>query len=351
MLKMKKCTSIYFPLLLGAVISFHGCKNRDAGGSADAKTLAVITGQVAVVPLSQDIPLSGNIEGNRTLRLGFMVAGKISQINVDEGQSVHKGQLIAALDSTNYSIAKELSDVQVNQAEDEYTRLKLMYERNSISESDFKKIGFALQGAKAQQKLHGKNLSDTRLYSPISGILLKKLAEPGEIVATGMPVLVVSDISKVKVNAYIPENQLHLIKTGQTAHVLVSALGETFAGKVIEVGGAADATTRAFTVKIELPNPGQLIRPGMIAEVSLPSSTQQQVLAIPLSAILHMPGGQACVFVADREKGQAFRRNVSLGSLYGDKVEIVSGLAAGETIVTGGQQKLTNGDKISVINK
>ncbi len=151
---------------------------------------------------------------------------------MNEGQNVGQGQLIAPLDPSNYSIAKEITDVQVNQASDEYTRLKLMHDRNSLSESDFKKIDFTLQGAKAQQKLLGKNLADTHLYSPISGILLRKLAERGEIVSTGTPVLVVSDINRVKVNAYIPENQLSQIRIGQEAQVLVGALGKTFTGKV-----------------------------------------------------------------------------------------------------------------------
>ncbi|WP_223705964.1 efflux RND transporter periplasmic adaptor subunit [Flavobacterium potami] len=120
---------------------------------------------------------------------------------------------------------------------------------------------------------HNKNYREKifpiPVYSPISGILLRKLAEPGEIVSTATPVLVVTDINRVKVNAYIPENQLSQIRIGQEAQVLVGALGETFTGKVTEVGRSADVTTRAFTVKIEVPNPKHNIRPGMIAEVQL----------------------------------------------------------------------------------
>lgn len=335
-------------LLLVFAIGLNGCHN-DINKGVQQKTIPVVTEKAEENSVTQDVFVSGNIEGNKTVKLGFMVTGKIEQISVSEGQNVAYGQLIATLDASRYTIAKEITDIQVNQAADEYSRLKTMYDRNSVSESDYKKIDFTLQGAKAQQKLQNKNLSDTKLYAPFRGVLLTKVSETGEIVAAGTPVLIVSDISKVKVNAYIPEHQLGQIRIGQTANVQISALGESFTGKITEVGSSADVTTRAFTVKIEVANPGLKIRPGMIAEVRLPATQQQSVLAIPASAILRTPEGQSYIFIAD--KGQAFQRNLGVGNVYGDKIEIVSGLSAGETIITGGQQKLANGSKISVTNK
>jgi RND family efflux transporter MFP subunit len=344
----RKHVRYFTALLLIFAFSFNGCRN-DSNKISQQKAIAVITQQVGENVIAQDVSVSGNIEGNKTVKLGFMVAGKINQINVAEGQNVGNGQLIASLDASNYSIAKEVADVQANQAADEYRRLKTMYDRNSISESDYRKIGFTLQGAKAQQKLQNKNLSDTKLYVPFSGVLLKKNFETGEIVSAGTPVAVVSDISTVKVNAYIPENQLGQIRIGKSVNVRISALDKKFTGKITEVGTAADVSTRAFTIKVQVANPELNIRPGMIAEVKIPATQQKSLLVIPASAILRTPEGQPYIFIAD--KGQAFQRNLSIGNVYGDKIEIVSGLSSGETIITGGQQKLTNGSKISVTNK
>ena len=344
--KMEKKHVFYFALFCFAVFAFNSCKNKDAGN--EQAPISVIVEKISELSHSQDVSVSGNVEGNKTVRLGFMVAGKIDRVNFNEGETVRAGQLLATVDSTSYRIAKDIVDVQVNQVTDEHGRLKMMYERNSISESDFRKVDFTLQGALAQQKLHNKNLLDTRLYSTIDGILLKKLVEPGEIVSAGMPVLVVSDISKVKVSAYIPENQLQYVHIGQKADVRIGALEQTFQGEVKEVGGFADAMTRAFTIKIEVANSGLTIRPGMIAEVILSGVAQKTIISAPASAILRTPEGQAYVFVADILKGQAFQRFISLGGMYGDKIEIVSGLSEGETIVSGGQQKLTNGSRITV---
>jgi RND family efflux transporter MFP subunit len=269
---------------------------------------------------------------------------------MDEGQPVRKENLLASLDPTSYSIARELAEIQVDQVQDEYDRLKSMHDNNSLSESDFAKVSFGLQQAKAQLKLHSKNLSDTKLYSPIDGVLLKKLCEVGEITGTGIPLFVVSDIHKVKVNAYIPENELHNIKIGQIARVIISSLDNTYEGKIIEVSSAADPSSRAFSVKIEVQNPQMLICPGMIAEVSITSDQKKEVPVIPVEAILHDFNGQSYVYVADVSQNKAFRRNVSLGALVNDKIEITSGLGENEIIVTGGQQKLVDASPI-IINK
>jgi membrane fusion protein, multidrug efflux system len=342
MIRNKICLLVITLLLTGSCRQAH--KETGAGETA----IPVIATRAAKVSTGTEISLSGNIEGNRTVRLGFLVAGKIESIAAEEGQFLSKGQLLSSLDPASYSIAKEIADAQVSQVQDEYDRLKIMHDRNSISESDFTKISLGLQQAKAQQKLHAKNLADTKLYVPFHGVLLKKLAEVGEITGTGIPLFVVSDIHIVKVTAFIPENELHIIKLGQEAKVLVSSLSGTYTGKVTEVGSAADPASRAFTVRIDVDNPGLLIRPGMIAEVKIAAGQKEVSLAVPMEAVQHDPANLSYVFVADSVKQKAFRRNVSLGKIINDQIEILSGLAENEMVITGGQQKLVDGTRIVI---
>lgn len=343
---MKSYNFLFALFSLGLFPLLTACNKEAPQQVVEKTTIPVTTEKVVSSTFNSGISVSGNIDANKTLRLGFMVAGKINYIAVNEGQTVKQGSLIASLDPVNYNIAKEMADLQVAQTDEEYNRLKIMYDRNSLSESDFAKIDFGLKQAKVQQKLHNENLSNTKLYAPISGVLLKRLAEPGEIVATGTPILVLSDISKVKVNAYIPEYQLNAIKIGQMGEVRIAAIDQKFLGKVIEVGAVADATTRAFTVKLEVNNPNLNIRPGMIAEVNFSDIEQKNILAIPATAILRTPDGQPYVYVAENQK--AFKRNVSVGAVYAGKIEILSGLAVGDDLVIGGQQKLTNGSDILI---
>ena len=326
-----------------------GCRTKKDKNDVTEPAIPVITAEASKIKSAKEISLSGNIEGNLTVRLGFMVAGKVNFIAVNEGQMVSGGQLLSSLDPESYAIAKELADIQVSQVQDEYSRLKLMHDSNSLSESDFAKISYGLQLAKAQQKLHTKNLADTKLYSPITGVLLKKLCEAGEITGVGIPLFVVSDIRKVKVSAFIPENELHNIRMGQVARVLVSSLNKTFDGRIIEVGSAADVASRAFSVKIEVDNPEMLIRPGMIAEVRIVTGQEKELLVIPVTAVLHDLNNVSYVFVVDISKNTAFRRNISTGMLIDDQIEVTTGISPEEIIVTGGQQKLVDGSPVIII--
>ena len=343
---MKK---LYYSLISFSAILFASCaaKEKTTGVSANL-TIPVVTEPVQLTTSASELSVSGNVEGFKTVHLGFLVGGKINYIAAEEGQMLNRGQLAATLDPTNYSLAKQAADVQVQQFTDEYNRLKIMHDRTSVSESDFKKIGFALDEASTQQRLQAKNLSDTKLYSPISGVLLKKLAETGEITGVGNPILVIADISTVKVNAYIPENELHNIQLGQNATVEISALDTSFQGKVTEVGSAADPSSRAFTVKVEVPNPKLLIRPGMVAEIKLSSKQNHPALTVPAEAVLHNPNEESYVYVADQKQNKAFIRKVSTGELVNNRIEITSGLNSGDVIVTGGQQKLSDGSLVTI---
>jgi RND family efflux transporter MFP subunit len=333
---------------LASLILLSCSKEKKNQTDAPVNSIAVVTSTVEKRQSDRQISISGNIEGDKTVRIGFLVAGKISYIAAEEGQKINKGQLVSSLEATNYAIGKELADVQVAQTQDEYQRLKIMHDRKSISDSDFSKITHGLEQAKAQQKLQAKNLSDTRLYSPISGVLLKKNAEVGEITAAGTPLFVISDISTVKAIAYIPESELQHVRIGQEANVLVSSLGENFKGKITEVGSAADPSSRAFTVKITIQNPKQSIRPGMIAEAKINSDVKTEFLAIPTESVLRNLNNQNIVYVVDKVKNKAFERKVSLGALTDNYIEIVAGLNPGDVIVTSGQNKLTDGADVVV---
>ncbi len=335
-------------ILLFSALLFTGCNGKEQVIENKNNSIPVVVQKVSNITVSREIAVSGNIEGNKTIRLGFMVAGKLNYISAEEGSPIQANQLLASLDPENYSIAKDIADANLDQTQDEYNRLSQMFNRKSISESDFSKITNALKVAKAQQRLQAKNLTDTKLYSPISGILLKRGAEVGEIINTGMPLFVISDISKVKVNASVPESELHLIQIGNEAKIHVSSLDSTFIGKIVEIGSVAEETTRSFSVKVELKNSQLLIRPGMTAELQFKTNQTEQHPSIPAEAVLHDIDNSSYVYVMDSIKNQAFKRSVSLGNISDNQVEVISGLNLGESVVISGQYKLSNGSFITL---
>ncbi|WP_343671440.1 efflux RND transporter periplasmic adaptor subunit [Chitinophaga sp.] len=340
----------YRTLLSLIVPFFMACEATKEQAESNADTALNVSVQTVVnQQLPNEISLSGTVEGKTTVKLGFMVPGKVEFISGKEGEPVFKGQLLSRLEPTNYSIAKQLADVQLSSVTDEYKRLELMHKKESVSESDFSKITHSLQQAGLQQQLETKNLADTRLYSPLTGVLLSKQTEVGEVIAAGTPLFVVADIQKVVVSAYIPEAELHQVSIGQPAAISIAALKKTFKGKVTEVGAVADAASRAFMVKIEVENTGLLIRPGMIAEARISDAGDSEGIAVPAECVVRDQDSQCYVYVIDKAQNKAFKRKVSLGGISGNKIRILSGLAAGEYIVTAGQSKLSDGAAITIV--
>jgi len=337
----------HFFLWWPVLFLIFGCGDKDAARPENAPVF-VIAKKIEKKTAAKVIAVSGNIEGSKTARLGFMVSGKINYIAAREGAMIEKGQLLASLDPENYRIAKEIADANAAQIQDEYDRLNLMHERGSISESDYSKISNGLKMARAQQKLHTKNLAETRLYSPFRGVLLKRGVEVGEIIGAGLPLFGVSDIRLIHVNASVPETDLRFIKMGSEAQIYVSSVDSSFSGRVIEVGSLAEPATRAFSVRIEVENPGGILRPGMTAEIQIPSGREEEVISVPAEAVLRDMDNTAYVFVVDDFKRQAFRRKISLGKIDENNIAVVAGLAQGELVVVGGQHKLHNGSLIAL---
>lgn len=327
---------------------FCGCNVQKNGHENNALPVPVLLQKVRYDTVKRSVSVSGTIEGSKTVKLGFMIGGKINYIAGEEGAVLAAGQLLASLDPENYGIAKDIADANLDQTQDEYNRLEQMHERNSISTSDFSKIANALKVSKAQQRLQAKNLSDTKLYSPITGVLLKRGAEAGEIIGAGLPLFAVSNIRTVKVCASVPESDLHGLKLNGMARVLVSSINQVSTGNIVEIGSVADPASRTFTVKIELNNPKLLIRPGMTAEADIFTDSVAKAIIISAETVLHEIDNSSYVFVADLARKQAFKRDIAPGRINGNDIEVISGLQEGDLVVTGGQQKLNNGSSIEV---
>lgn len=346
---IKKNAAVNILALVPLILFLAACSSKEKGNEyGEDKSKSVKTEIVSSAPISDSVTYSGNVEGTTTVKLGFMVPGKINQIARKVGQFVSKGQLIATLETTNYALNKQLADVQLKETADEYQRLKLLHSRGSLSESDFSKMGFTLEKAQVQQQLEVKNLKDTRLYTPIDGILLSRQAEPGEIIAAGTPLFEIADIRRVSVLAFIPEGELSGLRIGQNASINIASLSKVFKGKITELGAIADAASRAFTIKIMVENNSLQIRPGMIATATIPIKALKTSIRLPAECIINDLGNQSYVYVVDKPSQKAFKRKVSLGKMMLNNIEILSGLSVGETVIVSGQTKLSDGALIRI---
>ncbi len=344
------------PILLPVLISLlASCQsgadknqNPTSAQPSPPAAIPVVVSRVSDVQTGGQLTLSGSTEAETTVNLGFMVGGKLNRVTIQEGQTVRAGQLIAAIEPTDYQIGVTIADANVARVQDEYNRLTILKERGSLTPSDYEKAVTGLAEVKARRQLAVKNLNDTKLIAPISGIVARKGANVGEIVPQGQPLFQIADIQPIKVRVSVPESEVGQLRLGQSAQVSIPALGQTLTGKISLIGAVADPASRAYSVKIDLPNPALKIRPGMIADAQLASARKTAMLTLPGSAVLHDNDGSTYVYVVDNAKKLAFRRKVTLGQIIANDIQITSGLTAGEQVVTGGAQKLQDGSPVQL---
>jgi membrane fusion protein, multidrug efflux system len=340
---------VFLPFLLGMCSCKQANKeNTSPGVDADGARTPVTVMALTRSKGNDLLSFSGSTEATATVNLGFMVGGKVSRMMVDEGSKVSKGELIADLETTDYMLALDIANANLQKVQDEYNRLTILRDRGSLPASDYVKVTADLNELTARQKQAIKNLTDCRLYSPIPGIVSRKGTNPGEVVSRGISLFSIVDINPIRAVVAVPESEIGQVRTGQSAKVDIPALDSSFAGIVRIVDPVADPNTRSYTIKIDVPNPHFLVRGGMIATATLLSAHKMSGLLLPAEAVLHDIDQTTYVFVADREKNTAFKRKILVGALYDNKIEVSTGLNENEWVVIGGQQRIQDGSLIQI---
>ncbi|WP_111307486.1 efflux RND transporter periplasmic adaptor subunit [Confluentibacter sediminis] len=294
----------------------------------------------------ESLTYSGTIEADNTVSLGFSVPGRISKVNVQEGQKVKEGQLLASIDETTYKNAFDIANAGLEQANDNFKRLSSLYQKGSLPERDFIAVKVAVAQANANKNLAAKNLTDTKLYAPFSGIITAKMTEMGATAAPGVPAFTVMKTDKVYAKASIAESEISKLKIGTDAKVEISSLNETFIGKVAIINPSADALTRTFNVKVRLDNKDDKLLPGMISYIKINTGNTVNVITVPSESVVRDANNILYVFVVKENK--AIKKRVSLGSFKGNEVIVTNGLSIGDSVVIAGNKNLKDGQTVSL---
>jgi multidrug efflux pump subunit AcrA (membrane-fusion protein) len=388
--------------LLAAALALSGCHTSRTGGT-EASPVPIRVRRATAVERPDYVSASGSVEAVRSVDTAFQIPGKVARVYVEEGQAVRQGQLLAELDDTDYRHALDAAAGQARAAQaaaqkatvgprpqeleqarldferwqDEYNRMRFLYERKSLPPNDFKKVEAAYHAAKerydmarqgtraedkeaaeaqfraasAQAEEARKRLADTRLTAPMPGFIGMRRIEPGQVVAAGMPVLSVLDLDPVKIRVGIPEAEIGKVRRGARAEITVPSLrGRQFQGTVELVGVAADPTSRTYSVKITVPNPRHELLAGMISESRIIGSNTIRALTLPGEAIIRDPQGATQVYVYFPDRGRVYARRVVVGEPLANELEIREGLTGTEQVVIAGQQNVREGSLVQVVN-
>ncbi|WP_066435441.1 efflux RND transporter periplasmic adaptor subunit [Chryseobacterium sp. CCH4-E10] len=292
----------------------------------------------------------GTVESENAVDVSFLVVGTIEQLYGSEGQKVSKGQLLGRLNNASLKSAHELTIATLRQAQDAYQRMSAMYENKSLPEIQYIDVKTKLEQAKAGEAIARKNLHDGNLYAPQSGVIGKRYLEPGTTVMLGTPVFNIMDIGSIKVKTPIPEGEISNIRIGDRCMVKISALGnQAFQGQVIEKGVAANQISHTYDIKIKISNAAGRIMPGMVCRIYLrhTDNPDSASIIVPIKAVQVDYSGKRFVWLKDKQN-EAVYREVTLGSLVENGVQITRGLKDGDELITTGYQNISNGTLVTV---
>jgi len=351
-------------MIVMLTVNLSACSSGTNGEQAASQPIPIQIGQPQPREEREVVSVSGTVVSpDAPANLAFLVSGRVIQVGPREGDYVTKGQILAAIDPTEYRLALdaakahgEQARVGYERAEDEHRRMKMLYDAKSLAPNDYQKFKAAGDSAAQQHKqavaseqLSRKRLADATLCSPLNGYVSKRSVEPGQMASPGQPVFEIVQLDSVEVNVGVPETDIHLVRVGQKAAVTLPALpGESFEGNVRVINVSADPNTRTFMTRITIPNPKHTLRIGMVAEARIRGDRTVKMLSLPIEAIVRDPQGATMVYVYFPDRKRVYARRVETGGVYGREIEIKRGLSGEESAVLAGQERLRDGVVVSV---
>ena len=296
----------------------------------------------------------GRIRASQRVDLAFQVSGPLTELPVDEGQAVKKGQVIARILPRDFETEITKARARALEAEQQFARYRELFVKKQVSKADFDRYRANNDIAKARLQDAENALKDTYLRAPFAGVIARRHVENFQDVQAKQPIVSLQDISSIEVLVDVPESSIARLKAGSQPDLFAefsSAPGRRFELELREFAAEADPRTQTYQVTFVMPQPeGINILPGMTVSATAvyPGEAQEgDRIVIPAIAVFSDESGQAHVWVLDEETSAVGKRQVVTGDLAGTSdIEIADGLKPGETIATSGVNQLREGMKV-----
>ncbi|WP_300699994.1 efflux RND transporter periplasmic adaptor subunit [Bacteroides sp.] len=295
---------------------------------------------VAARPVEQIQEYTATVEAEVKNNIAPSSPVRIDRIWVEVGDRVAKGQKLVSMDAANLKQTK----FQLDNQEIEFKRIDELYKVGGASKSEWDAVKMALD---IKKTAYNNLLENTSLVSPINGVVTARNYDSGDMYSGGDPVLVVEQITPVKLMINVSETFFTQVKKGTPVSVKLDVYGdEAFEGVISLVYPTIDATTRTFPVEIKLANKDQKVRPGMFARATLNFGTKENVVVPDLAIVKQAGSGDRYVYVY--KDGKVSYNKVELGRRMGTEYELISGVPNNSQVVIAGHTRLINGSEVEV---
>ena len=331
-----------------------------AAKMSQSRSIAVVTAHPVRRTIVPQLHFSGSLDPEWQAQVAAKVDGRLEKVYVHDGDRVEKGQVLAILeqmdtDANLLSAKGSFLDAQTSlrKAETDLARYEKLYATGAVSQQVVDDYRFARDNAAAKLEAARGSLqgmeskaAGTVVTAPADGIVAKRFYQEGYYAKAGTPLFAIADISMLKTTIHIPEGQVTGVKVGNEADIALPAYpGKKLVGKITRIAPVADLPAHTFAAEVSVDNSEGLLA-GVYANVSLIGEPREQVLTIPMHAIV-MRDDQQTVFVADAQ-GVVQRRVLALGYSDDKVAEVLSGLDEKDTIVVEGHNKLREGSRINL---
>lgn len=348
---MWKQSVIALVLVAVAVGSALVYRNLDGTGQAMSARERPASAVNTVLPTRETVrdvvKAVGSLQALNAVELTTEVSGRVVRLNLEAGQRVNEGEVLLQLDDRQARADLQVIEAQLADAQRQLERAQRLRSNNSISQSQVDELRTAVDVAEAQRQAARVRLENHRIEAPFSGVVGLSDISVGAYVTAGTTVTTLDTTDRMELGFAIPERFLGAVSLGQTVAGTSPAYPErVFSGKLVELGSRVSELSRALPVRALIDNPEGLLRPGQFMSATL-TLRERQALVIPEQAVM-VRGDEQYVFVA--EDGTARRTSVTLGSRMPGLVEVASGLGPEDAVIVTGQDRLSSGDRIRILD-
>ncbi|MDB5036186.1 MAG: efflux transporter, family, subunit [Chlorobi bacterium] len=352
---MKKVLAVIITIVIVGTMVFilrnNKAKSNEKSKVPPPKAFAVTVAPITVETVSDDLSLVGTIVANREVSVTSETQGRVRAVGPRVGDHVSAGATIARVDDELKSAAVANAQINYDKAKTDLDRYKLLQSESQggVADIQVQNMYQAMKGAETQLTIARRQLRDTRITSPISGVVTARPIEIGTSLAPGTPVITIVDISQLKVKVNVPEEDVFKLKDGDRVEISTDVYpGVTFNARVTMIGAKADEA-HTYPVEVTLSNTSEHpLRAGMFGRVHFISIPSHSAQFLPREALLGSIKN-AQVYVV--ENGVAKVRNIEVGQEVGTKIEVLKGLLQGDKVVVSGQNNIRDGAQVTVTNQ
>lgn len=345
----RKISFSHILLTIFLVGVLNACSDNDNSKNKIQKAIDVHVVTVQRIGLREKQLIAGSIEAFSTVRIYNQESGRIKSLLVYPGDTVEKDQLLAVLDDSLLMREFEKARAQHKQTKLDLKRLKRLMPRKLTSADQLARALTLVEQARAEENLFKTRLSYSNILAPMKGIITERLRETGDVLPLHSHLLTIADISRLKITLSLSELTISQLTVGMPVSIRVDALGDTyFTGKILRLHPTIDNASRQGKIEVIFDDVPKRALPGQLSRIEINTITSPR-LVIPVIAIRNDSLGEYVFKINNEKKAQLIRIKTGIQILK--QVEIISGLALNDNIVTKGFQSLTENKKVNIIQE